>query len=109
MSSFKESFISSGKQEGGTAVLWEEPDIVTRETCVPTSLNLNNLGKAVVLHFALAFLWLGQCQTQPADYWAQLCLCPVFHRLLIIHSPQQMYRITQPERTLSQGMKVVKA
>jgi hypothetical protein len=28
----------------------EGHDIVTRETCIPTSLNLNNLGKAAVLH-----------------------------------------------------------
>jgi hypothetical protein len=50
-SSFSESFISSGKQGGGATVLGEGHDIVTRETCVPTSLN--NLGKAAVLHSAL--------------------------------------------------------
>jgi hypothetical protein len=49
-----ESFIPSGKQGGGAAVLGEGRDIVTRETCVPTSLNANNLGKAAVLHFAFA-------------------------------------------------------
>jgi hypothetical protein len=26
-------------------------------------------------------LWLGLCQTKPAEYWVQLCLCP--HRLLL--------------------------
>jgi hypothetical protein len=51
-SSFSESFMSSGKQGGGAAVLGEGRDIVTRETCVPTSLNANTLGKAAVLHFA---------------------------------------------------------
>jgi hypothetical protein len=38
-------------------------DIVTRETCDPTSLKVNNLGKAAVLHFAshsLLLLGLGQ-------------------------------------------------
>jgi hypothetical protein len=56
-SSFRESFISSGKQGGGATVLQEGHDIVTRETCAPTSLNLNNLGKAAVLHFALFCGW----------------------------------------------------
>jgi hypothetical protein len=32
-------------------------DSVTRETCIPASLNVNNLGKAVVLHFALFCGW----------------------------------------------------
>jgi hypothetical protein len=32
-SSFSNSFISSGKQGGGATVLWEEQDIVTRESC----------------------------------------------------------------------------
>jgi hypothetical protein len=50
MSSFRESFISSGKQEYGATVLREGRDIVTRKTCVPTSLNGNNLGKAE-LHY----------------------------------------------------------
>jgi hypothetical protein len=50
-SSFSESFIYSGKQGGGATVLWEGRDIVTRETCVPASLNVNNLGKAAELHF----------------------------------------------------------
>jgi hypothetical protein len=56
-SSFRESFIYSGKQGGGAVVLREGCDIVTRETCVPTSLNINNLGKAAVLHFALFHSW----------------------------------------------------
>jgi hypothetical protein len=50
-------------------VLWEGSDIVTRETCVPTYLNVNNLGKAAALHLRLVL-----CQTQTADYWVQLCL-----------------------------------
>jgi hypothetical protein len=69
MSSFSESFIFSGKQGGGAAVLREVCDIVTRETCIPTSLNVNNLGKVAVLHFASGcLLWQGPCQTQPVDH-----------------------------------------
>jgi hypothetical protein len=61
-SSFSKYFISSGKQ--GAKVLGEGPDIVTRETCTPTSLNVNNLGNAAVLHFAsCSLLWLGLSQT----------------------------------------------
>jgi hypothetical protein len=37
----------SGKQGGGAAVLREGRG----ETCVPASLNINNLGKAAELHF----------------------------------------------------------
>jgi hypothetical protein len=33
-------------------VLEEGRDTVTRETCIPTSQNINNLGKAAVLHSA---------------------------------------------------------
>jgi hypothetical protein len=54
----------SGKQ-GGTAVLGEGHDIVTGETCVPASLNINNLGEAVVLHFPLP--QPGLCQSWPTD------------------------------------------
>jgi hypothetical protein len=50
--SFSESFISSGKQGGGATVLREGHNTVTREACIPTSLNVTNLGKAAVLHFA---------------------------------------------------------
>jgi hypothetical protein len=46
-------------------VLGKGHDIVTGETCVPASLNVNNLGEAAVLHFPL--LWLGLCQSQPTD------------------------------------------
>jgi hypothetical protein len=59
MSFFSKSFISSGKQEGGATVLGEEHDTVTRETCIPTSLNINNLGKAAVLHLASFFCGWG--------------------------------------------------
>jgi hypothetical protein len=62
VSNFSESFISSGKQ-GGAAVLGEGCNIVTRGTCIPASLNVNNLEEAAVLHFPL--LWLGLCQSQP--------------------------------------------
>jgi hypothetical protein len=64
MSFFSESFIPSGKQ-GGAATLGEGRDIVTGETCLPASLNVNNLGKAAVLHFPL--LWPGLCQSWPTD------------------------------------------
>jgi hypothetical protein len=40
MSSFRESLISSSKQGSGATVLREGHDIVTRETCLPTSLNI---------------------------------------------------------------------
>jgi hypothetical protein len=46
--SFSESFTHSGKQ-GGAAVLRKGHDIVTGETCIPASLNVNNLGEAAVL------------------------------------------------------------
>jgi hypothetical protein len=52
MFSFNKSFISSGKQGGLATALGEGRDIGTRETCLPTSLNINNLGKAAVLHLA---------------------------------------------------------
>jgi hypothetical protein len=52
-SSFSCSFISSSKQEGEATVLREEHNIVIRVTCI---LNINNLGKASVLHFASCFL-----------------------------------------------------
>jgi hypothetical protein len=42
-------------------VLRKGHDIVTGETCVPASLNVNNLGEAAVLHFPL--LWPGLCQS----------------------------------------------
>jgi hypothetical protein len=54
---FSESFISSGKQGGGAIVLGEGHVIVTRETCIPISLNINNVGKAAVLHPALFCGW----------------------------------------------------
>jgi hypothetical protein len=56
LSSFRESFISSGKQGGGATVLKEGRDTVTRENC-STSLNINNLGKAAGLHPALFCGW----------------------------------------------------
>jgi hypothetical protein len=47
-SSFSESFVPSGKQDGAV-VLKEGCDIVTGETCIPPSLNINNLREAAVL------------------------------------------------------------
>jgi hypothetical protein len=52
LDSFRESFVSTGKQGGGAKVLKEVFDTVTRETCISTSLNLNNLRKEAVLHLA---------------------------------------------------------
>jgi hypothetical protein len=60
---FSKSFISRGKQGGGATFLGEGRYIVTRETCFPSSVNINNLGKAAVLHFA-SRSW----QTQPVDH-----------------------------------------
>jgi hypothetical protein len=54
LASFRESFICSGKQGGGATVLWEGCNIVKRETCVPTSQNVNNLGEATKLHFSFS-------------------------------------------------------
>jgi hypothetical protein len=59
------SFSKSGKQGGGAAVLGEGHDIVTRESCIPTSLNLN-LGKAAVLLCALSCCW--GCANSACDY-----------------------------------------
>jgi hypothetical protein len=59
---FSESFISSGKQ-GGAVVPVERRDIVTGETCIPTFLNVNNLGEAAVLHLPL--LWPGAVPILP--------------------------------------------
>jgi hypothetical protein len=68
-------------------------DIVTGETCVPSSLDLNNLGEAAVLHFPL--LWPELCQSQSTDKYlwkaAELHLALLIsssYRLLINHSPQ---------------------
>jgi hypothetical protein len=38
-SSFRESLIYSSKQVSGATVLGKRSDIVTRETCVPTSFS----------------------------------------------------------------------
>jgi hypothetical protein len=58
------SFISIGNQSGAV-VLREERDIVTGETCIPASLNVNNLGEVAVFHFPL--LWPGLCQSHTTD------------------------------------------
>jgi hypothetical protein len=39
--------------------------MVRGETCIPASLNVNNLGEAAVLHFPRS--WLGLCQSQPTE------------------------------------------
>jgi hypothetical protein len=53
MSSFSESVIYNGKQGGGVTVHGEEHDTETGQICNCYSLNINILGKAPVLHFAL--------------------------------------------------------
>jgi hypothetical protein len=82
---------------GGAVVLGEGRDIVTGETCVPVSLNVNNLGEAAVLHYP--FLWPGLCQSQPKinilGKAAELHLAVLmssFHRFLISCSPRNTRR-----------------
>jgi hypothetical protein len=73
-----ESFVSSGKQGSGAAVLREGRDIVTRDVWVPTSLNVNNLRKSSHAAFCTSLSSeAGAHQTHPANHWAQLCLCQV--------------------------------
>jgi hypothetical protein len=61
VSSFSESFISSGKQGGGAAVLGEGHDIVTREICFPTSFSeRKQLRKSSHAAFYLLTLFCGQ-------------------------------------------------
>jgi hypothetical protein len=43
----------------------EGHDIVTGETCIPASLNANNLGDAAVLLFPVC--WPGLCHSRPTD------------------------------------------
>jgi hypothetical protein len=50
--------------------------------------------------YSHSILWLELCQTQPAEQWVQLCLCP--HRLLLLHSPQlSALQVTGPRVVLS--------
>jgi hypothetical protein len=69
-STSSEFIIYSGKQ-GSTATVLRGHDTVVigkQGTCNHYSLDVNILGKAAVLHFALApLLWLGAMPTQPAD------------------------------------------
>jgi hypothetical protein len=80
-------------KQGGAAVLREGCDIVTGETFVPVSLNVNNLGEAAVLHLPL--LWPGLCQSRPTDkhlrktvelHLAWLCLVLVGFSESALHS-----------------------
>jgi hypothetical protein len=56
---FSKSFIFSGKQRGGATVLGEGRDIVTRETCVPTSMNIKQLRKRSCVAFCFLALFCG--------------------------------------------------
>jgi hypothetical protein len=58
----------SGKQ-GSRATLLEAHGIITRETCDRYSLNVNNLGKATMLHFTLAPSVAGLVPTKLSDFW----------------------------------------
>jgi hypothetical protein len=53
--------------------------VVIRKQEEPVSaiLDVNILGKAAVLHFALTPSAAGAVPTQPADYSTQLCFCQV--------------------------------
>jgi hypothetical protein len=87
VSSFSKSFIYSGKQGGGATVLGEGCDIITGETCDPYSLNVNSLGKAAVLHFALAhFCGWGRANSAYKLFGIAV-LMSSSHRLVILHSP----------------------
>jgi hypothetical protein len=78
----------NGKQ-GGAVVLREGHDIVTGKTCVPTSLNVNNLGEAAVLLLGCANLGL-----QMKAFELQLILLiNSSHRHLIIHSPHSFTKL----------------
>jgi hypothetical protein len=43
----------SNDKPGRPAVLRERSDLVTGETCIPASLNINNLEETAILHFPL--------------------------------------------------------
>jgi hypothetical protein len=105
VSFFSESFISSGKQGGGETVLGEGHDIVTRGKAAELHLAFSlssvavavlNISQQIIWHkhlrksscsaaYSSLLLWLGLCQSQPTEYWVQLCLCP--HRLLLLCNP----------------------
>jgi hypothetical protein len=71
----------------------EGRDIVTGEISVPTSLNINNLRKAAVLHFASrSLLWL--VPNSACRSLSTIMLMSSSHRLLIIHSPHKIRSIT---------------
>jgi hypothetical protein len=72
----------SGKQEGAV-VLREGHDIVTGETCVPTSLNINNLAEAAVLLSGCSNISL----QMKAVELQLILLTSSSHRLLIFCSP----------------------
>jgi hypothetical protein len=73
-------------------VLRERHDIVTGESCIPASLNVNNL-EAAVLHFPLCGQGCANLglQINILGKAAELHLALLMsssHRLLIIHSPK---------------------
>jgi hypothetical protein len=92
VSSFSEFYISSGKR-GGAAVLGEWHDIVTGETCVPASLNVNNSEAAVCISLFCSWgcAYLGLLSVGILGKTVQLPLTLLMSssdRLLIIHCPR---------------------
>jgi hypothetical protein len=83
-----ESSIPKCKQ-GRAVVLREGHDIVTRETCVPTSLNINNLGETAVLMLGCAHLGL---QMKAVELQLILLMCSS-QRLLIIRCPHSFTKL----------------
>jgi hypothetical protein len=104
MSSFRESFISSGRQGGGTAVLGDGSDTETGETCVPASLNINNSGKAAELHLLVSLSSAAgavpnlSLQIISHKHLRKAAALHLPHRLLLLHSPHQV--ITKPDSRL---------
>jgi hypothetical protein len=82
VSSFSQSFISSGKQGGGTTVLREGCDTVTRETCSCFS-ELKQLRKSTCIASAAGVVTNSAC-----GLLGTAVLMSSSHRFLIIHSSQ---------------------
>jgi hypothetical protein len=90
---FSESFISNGKLGGGATVFQEGHDSVTRETCIPTSLNVNNLGKPPVLNFASGSLCVWCHANSACRSLSTTVLITSSHRLLIICFPYLLLNV----------------
>jgi hypothetical protein len=73
----------------GRAVALEGRDIVTGETCVPASLNSNNLGDRL---FCFSLFVAGAVPISTTDESNLTLLTSSSHRLLIIRCPQNLAR-----------------